>query len=89
MSFQLALVKEVGDTDVVLAVGNQEFIVPLKPEEANGLHQVLLNRDDVLVPFNVEDNRLEIESTEYWFESNVEELLGNDEVELDDEGKVL
>ncbi|WHY71260.1 hypothetical protein [Fictibacillus enclensis] len=89
MSFQLALVKEMGDTDVVLAVGNQEFIVPLKPEEAKGLHQVLLNRDDVLVPFNVEDNRLEIESMEYYFESNVEELQGNDEVELDDEGKVL
>lgn len=89
MSFQLALVKEIGDADVVLAIGNKEFIVPLKPEEAKGLHQVLLNRDDVLVPFNVEDNKLEIESTEFWFESNVEELQGNDEVELDDEGKVL
>ncbi|MDM5196511.1 hypothetical protein QUF79_00145 [Fictibacillus enclensis] len=89
MSFQLALVKEIGGTDVVLAIGNQEFIVPLKPEEAKGLHQVLLNRDEVLVPFNVEDNKLEIESTEFWFESNVEELQGNDEAELDDEGKVL
>lgn len=89
MNYVMALVKEVGEIDVVLVVGEKEYIVPLSPDEAKGLHQVLLNNENVLIPFNESDKKLALNNVGHWFETELEELQGNDEYEVDEEGRVL
>ncbi|MCM3169473.1 hypothetical protein [Peribacillus frigoritolerans] len=89
MNYQMAIVKEVGEKDVLLVVGNKEYIVPLSSEEANGLHHVLMNHENVLIPFNEFDKKIALDKVEPWHELELEELQGNDEYEMDEEGRVL
>jgi hypothetical protein len=88
MSYELAIVKSVGENEVILVVGERECIVPLTPDQAKGLHQVLLNNENVLIPFNEYDKKIYLDVEEEWTESDLEELQGNDDYEIDDEGKV-
>lgn len=53
----MGIVKSVSENEVVLSTGKLEYVIPLSPEEAKGLHQVLLNNEFVLIPFNEYDKR--------------------------------
>ncbi|MGM0924642.1 MAG: hypothetical protein ACQEWW_26240 [Bacillota bacterium] len=89
MSYQLAIVKEVGEKDVLLVVGNKEYLVPLSTEEAKGLHHVLMNNENVILPFNEFDKKLAFDKVEHLYETDLEELQGDDDYEVDEEGKVI
>lgn len=89
MSYQLAVVKEVGERDVLLVVGDKEILVPLSEEEAKGLHHVLMNNENVILPFNEHEKKLAFDKVEDLFETNLEELQGNDDYETDEDGKVI
>lgn len=89
MTYQMGIVKSVSENEIVLSTGKQEYVIPLSPEEAKGLHQVLLNNEFVLIPFNEHDKKLALNNETNWSESDLEELQGNDDYETDDEGNVL
>lgn len=90
MSFSFGIVKEVGEEDVVLVVGSKEYVITLNKTEIDSLHHVLSNNDDTLIPFDEESMTLQLDKASkiHQTESNLEELIDDDDIELDEEGKV-
>ena len=87
--YELALVKEVGEREVVLVVGDKEYTIPLSKEEAEGLHYMLLNYNHVLLPFNEFDRKIALNQVEHWNEEYMPELEEDDTDEVDEDGKVI
>ncbi|WP_198864048.1 hypothetical protein [Bacillus velezensis] len=57
-NIEIAAVKEVGRTDVVLEIGEEEMIIDLSPEEYEELQLHLVNQENLLVPINVKSKQI-------------------------------
>lgn len=87
--YELALVKEVGEREVVLVVGDKEYTIPLTKEEAAGLHYILINYNHVLLPFSEFDKKIALNQVEHWNEEYMRELEEDEADEVDEDGKVI
>ncbi|KAF2427327.1 hypothetical protein ACFRGK_06450 [Bacillus subtilis] len=76
---ELGSIKEVGNSDVVLSVGEEEFVIELSEDEHQKLQQHIMNQDNLLVPINMKTKELFLNVDGQWFEENMEELAGADE----------
>ncbi|KMY52506.1 hypothetical protein AC623_20400 [Bacillus sp. FJAT-27231] len=75
----LAVIKEVGNQDVVLSVDGKEVELELTEEEAKELQNYLTEQDNFLVPIHVKTMKLFPEISEKWNEEDMAELVGASE----------
>lgn len=73
--YELGIVKEIGNQDVVLIVNDEEIKIDLTEEEAEELQQYVLKQDNMLVPINIKTNELFLAQTESWNEEKMDELI--------------
>ena len=88
MTNSLGIVKMVGETEVILSNGKEDFVIPLTPDEVKWLHFKLLSEDELMIPFD-ENSKTLIEDLPIPSEWNLEELQGDDSYEVDEEGSVI
>ncbi|MGG1338454.1 hypothetical protein ABE196_18695 [Bacillus subtilis] len=72
---EIAAVKEVGRTDVVLEIGEEEMIIDLSPEEYEELQLHLVNQENLLVPINVKSKQIFWNVDTDWLSENLDELV--------------
>ncbi|MEQ6001451.1 hypothetical protein U2I83_18420 [Bacillus amyloliquefaciens] len=72
---EIAAVKEVGRTDVVLEIGEEEMIIDLSPEEYEELQLHLVNQENLLVPINVKSKQIFWNVDTDWLRENLDELI--------------
>lgn len=72
---EIAAVKEVGRTDVVLEIGEEEMIIDLSPEEYEELQLHLVNQENLLVPINVKSKQIFWNVDTDWLRENLDELV--------------
>ncbi|PFM75259.1 hypothetical protein COJ46_22165 [Bacillus sp. AFS077874] len=88
MTVSLGIVKMVGETEVILSNGKEDFVIPLTPDEVKWLHFKLLSEDELIIPFD-ENSKTLVEDLLIPSEWNLEELQGDDSYEVDEEGSVI
>lgn len=86
-NFAIGIIKEVGDNDVVLSVDGEEITVDLSDEQAEELHQFLIEQDNFLIPINLETKELFLEMDSKWNEEDLEELIGISDIEEADDNE--
>ncbi|MFT3657258.1 MULTISPECIES: hypothetical protein [Bacillus] len=74
-NIEIAAVKEVGRTDVVLEIGEEEMIIDLSPEEYEELQLHLVNQENLLVPINVKSKQIFWNVDTDWLRENLDELV--------------
>ncbi|MFB7141711.1 hypothetical protein ACFCYN_18830 [Gottfriedia sp. NPDC056225] len=88
MTVSLGIVKMVGETEVILSNGKEDFVIPLTPDEVKWLHFKLLSEDELIIPFDENSKKL-VEDLPIPSEWNLEELQADDSYEVDEEGSVI
>lgn len=74
--FVLGVVKEVGNQDVVLVVGDEEIIIELTDGEAEELQQYLIDQENLLIPINIGTREMYLnDGISEWTETDLEELV--------------
>lgn len=75
-NFTLGVVKEVGNHDVVLVVGDEEITIELADEKAEELQQYLIDQENLLIPINIETREMYLnDAIKEWPETALEELV--------------
>lgn len=78
----LAVVKEVGEKHIVVAVNEEEYRMDLDQEMLEELQVKILEQDNLLIPFNTETHQLYLYTDEQWYEETMEELIGASDSEV-------
>ena len=75
-NFTLGVVKEVGNHDVVLVVGDEEITIELTDKKAEELQQYLIDQENLLIPINIETREMYLnDAIKEWPETALEELV--------------
>lgn len=82
----LAVVKEVGEKHIVVAVNEEEYCMDLEQDMFEELQVKILEQDNLLIPFNIESRQLYLYSDKQWNEETMEELIGASDSEVYYEG---
>lgn len=73
--YELGIVKEIGDQEVILIVNGEDMKVDLTEEEAEELQQYILKQENMLIPINVKTRELFLGVFETWNEETMDELV--------------
>lgn len=74
--YEIGVFKRLGDNnELVMEVGNEEYILKLNDEEMDDLEQHLMNQENLLIPFNKETKELLLDTESNYDEEEMEELM--------------